>query len=60
MVDLLLIIRTKNEYQPTNQPFDPAPNTKLSIFGLPSQSPQKSQQLIRLAAATLGVPLASA
>ena len=23
MVDLLLIIRTKNEYQPTNQPFNP-------------------------------------
>ena len=37
-----------------------APNTNLLIFGSPSQRLQKSQQLIRLAAATLGVPLTSA
>ncbi|KAF3027577.1 hypothetical protein E8E12_000042, partial [Didymella heteroderae] len=32
-----------------------APNTNLLIFGSPSQRLQKSQQLIRLAAATLGL-----
>jgi hypothetical protein len=41
-------------------PLNPAPNTNLLIFRFPSQRPQKSQQLIRLAAANLGVPPGSA
>lgn len=41
-------------------PVGETPNTNLLIFGSPSQRLQKSQQLIRLAAATLGVPLTSA
>jgi hypothetical protein len=41
-------------------PLNPSPNTNQLIFRFPSQRPQKSQQLIRLAAAPLRFPLTSA